>query len=81
MAYQTEKLEARIAEKFGTQKAFAQAIGASRSAVCRYLREGRDWRGSTLIKAIRVLEIPNEEIDSYFFAPKVTQMEPKGVSK
>ena len=81
MAYQTDKLKARIAEKFGTQKAFAQAIGASRSAVCRYLKEGHDWRGSTLIKAIRVLEIPQEEVDSYFFVPKVTQMEPKGAKK
>ena len=81
MAYQTDKLEARIVEKFGTQKAFAQAIGVSRSAVCRYLKDGRDWRGSSLTKAIRVLEIPNDEIDSYFFVPRVTQMEPKGAKK
>ena len=78
MAYQTDKLEARIVERFGTQKAFAQAIGASRSAVCRYIKEGRDWRGSTLIKAIRVLEIPEDEIEAYFFEPRVTLMEPKG---
>ena len=78
MAYKTDKLEARIVEKFGTQKAFAQAIGASRSAVCRYIKEGRDWRGSTLIKAIRVLEIPEDEIEAYFFEPRVTLMEPKG---
>ena len=81
MAYQTDKLEARIVEKFGTQKAFAQAIGVSRSAVCRYLKDGRDWRGSSLMKAIRALEIPTDEIDSYFFVPRVTQMEPKGAKK
>ena len=81
MAYQTDKLEARIVERFGTQKAFAQAIGVSRSAVCRYLKDGRDWRGSSLMKAIRALEIPNDEIDSYFFVPRVTQMEPKGAKK
>ena len=81
MAYKTEKLEARIVEKFGTQKAFAQAIGASRSAVCRYIKEGHDWRGSTLIKAIRVLEIPNDEIDSYFFDLRVGEVQPKEVSK
>ena len=81
MAYQTDKLEARIVEKFGTQKAFAQAIGVSRSAVCRYLKDGRDWRGSSLMKAIKALEIPTDEIDSYFFVPRVTQMEPKGAKK
>ena len=81
MAYQTEKLEARIIEKFGTQKAFAEAIGVRRSTLSRYLTTGRDWRGSSLIKAVRALEIPTDEIDSYFFAPRVTQVEPKGVKK
>ena len=76
-AYKTDKLEARIAEKFGTQKAFAAAIGTSRSAICRYLKEGRDWRGSTLMKAVRLLEIPHEEIEAYFFEPRVTKTEPK----
>lgn len=81
MAYQTDKLEARIVEKFGTQKAFAEAIGLKRSTLSRYLSTGRDWRGSTLIKAVRALEIPQNEIDSYFFAPRVPQVEPKGVRK
>lgn len=81
MAYKTDKLEARIVEKFGTQKAFAQAIGASRSAVCRYIKEGHDWRGSTLIKAIRVLEIPQEEIEAYFFEPRVAKKHPKEAKK
>ena len=81
MAYKTEKLEARIIEKFGTQKAFAESLGVTKSTLSRYLSTGRDWKGSTLIKAIRLLEIPEVEIDSYFFAPRVPQKEPKGVKK
>lgn len=77
MAYKTDKLEARIIERFGTQKAFAAAIGTSRSVICRYLKEGRDWRGSTLMKAVRVLDIPQDEIESYFFEPRVAIPQPK----
>lgn len=81
MAYKTEKLEARIIEKFGTQKAFAEAIGASRSAVCRHLKTGQDWRGSTLMRAAEVLDIKADEIEEYFFVPEVAKKHPKGAKK
>ena len=88
MAYKTEKLEARIIEKFGTQKDFADCGALPEDAeiivnygLSRYISDGHDWKGSTLIKAIRLLEIPEVEIDTYFFAPRVPQKEPKGVKK
>ena len=81
MAYKTEKLEARIIEKFGTQKDFADALGIHKSTLSRYISDGHDWKGSTLIKAIRLLEIPEDQIDGYFFAPRVPQKEPRGVKK
>ena len=75
MAYETTKLEARIVEKFGTQKAFCEAAGIAESTLSRYLTEGRDWKGSTLMTAIRLLEIQDEEIDAYFFVPRVAKKE------
>lgn len=81
MAYKMEKLKARIEEKFGTQKAFAEAIGTTKSTVCRYLSSGRDWKGSTLIKAVRVLDIKDDEIEAYFFEPKDAKRQPKGAKK
>ena len=80
MAYNTDKLKARIIEKYGTQKAFANALKIQESTLCRYLN-GRDMRGSTLIKVVRALEIPDEEIDAYFFTPRVTKVKPKGAKK
>lgn len=77
MAYETKKLEHRIIEKFGTQSAFADALGITKSTLSRYLSNGHDWKGSTLIKAIRLLEIPEQEIDLYFFAPRVAITQPK----
>ncbi len=81
MAYKTEKLEARIKEKFGTQAAFAEALGLSKSTVSRYLSTGRDWKGSTLIKAIRLLEIPEDQIDVYFFESRVAKSHNSEVAK
>ena len=81
MAYKTEKLEARIIEKFGTQKAFADALGIHKSTLSRYVSDGHDWKGSTLIKAIRLLEIPDDQIDTYFFDLRVAKVQPKEVAK
>lgn len=77
MRYKTERLQARIAEKFGTQKAFADAIGMEKSTLSRYLSQGKDWKGSLMIKAVEVLEIPADEIDSYFFEPAVVKSQPR----
>ena len=77
MRYKTERLQARIVEKFGTQKAFADAIGMEKSTLSRYLSQGKDWKGSLMIKAVEVLEIPADEIDSYFFEPAVVKSQPR----
>ena len=77
MAYNTEKLQARITEKFGTQKAFADALGMDKSTLCRLISEGRDWKGSMMMKAVELLKIPAREIDSYFFAPAVEKVQPR----
>lgn len=79
MTYKTEKLQARIIEVFGTQQAFAEAIGMDKTTLNKLLREGRDWRGSRLIKAVEVLNIPTDEIDSYFFEPAVEEIQPQKV--
>lgn len=61
------KLKARIAEKYGTQQDFAKACGVSVASVSRFLKGERSWRGETVIKAARLLEIDGNEIDVYFF--------------
>jgi len=71
--YDTEKLKARVIEKYGTQKAFAIALGVDESTVSRCLNEGREWKGSNLIKAVNILGIPKKDIDSYFFTPRVAE--------
>ena len=57
MAYKTDKLKARIVEKYGDQKSFAEALGITESSLSRILNEGRDWKGSVLMKAIELLDV------------------------
>lgn len=81
MAYQTEKLKGRIIEKYGTRQAFCKAIGMRPSTLSKRLKDGRDWRGSSLIKAVRALDIKDSEIDAYFFDLRVEETQQKGVKK
>lgn len=79
MAFKTEKLKARIIEKYGDQRTFAKALGMTEPTLSRLLNEGRDWRGSMLMKAVELLEIPAVQVDSYFFEPAVAKEKPKEV--
>ncbi len=75
--FNSDRLKQRIIEKYGTQKAFADALGVNKSTVNRYL-SGREWRGTTMLKAARLLDIPAEEVDAYFFEQKVVKRQPTG---
>ena len=78
MPYNMDRLKARILEKYANQKTFADAIGVQESTLSRYLG-GREWKSSALIKAVEVLEIPADEIESYFFEPAVSKRKPRAV--
>lgn len=78
MTYKTDKLKARIVEKYGDQKTFAEALGMTESMLSRLLNEGKDWKGSMLMKAVDLLEIPATQVDSYFFEPAVAKRKLEG---
>ena len=77
MAYETEKLKARILEKYSNQKNFAEAMEMSESTLSRYLAGDNEWKASTMIKAAELLEIPAEQVGTYFFETKVSKGKPK----
>lgn len=79
MAYKTDKLKARIIEKFGDQAHFADAMGMQKSTLSRILATGREWKGSHMMRAIDLLEIPASQIDSYFFESEVAEKQPSEV--
>ena len=79
MRYNMDRLKSRVIEKFGEQKSFAEAIGTSESTVSRLLNGEADWRGSTMMKAVELLDIPHEEIEVYFFDKAVSKRKPQKV--
>ena len=71
MQFDYRKLLGRITEKAGTQANFAQQIDLSERSVSLKLNSKVAFKQDEIVRAARVLEIPNEEIGSYFFAHDV----------
>ena len=77
--FETDKLRGRIVEKFGSQTAFSAATGDSISFINQYLNGHKVLDQKRMIKWIDILEIPDSEIDQYFFKRKVHEIEQETV--
>lgn len=73
--FDTNKLRGRIIEKFGSQKAFAHAADCSVSFLSQYLNGLKSLDQKVMDKWIRLLDIPDTEINLYFFKRKVHETE------
>ena len=73
--FDTSKLRGRIIEKFGSQKAFCEAVGCSVAFLSNYLNGKAQLSQITMAKWVTALEIASGEIDVYFFNPKVHETE------
>ena len=67
----SNRLRGRIIEKFGSNRAFADAIGCCQETVANYLSGARTINRVTIVKWCDALEIPMDEIAAYFFAKDV----------
>ena len=65
------KLRGRIIEKFGTLKAFAQAMHMSSPSLTNKLAGQTYFSQADIIKAIDLLCIEDEPVTPYFFTLKV----------
>jgi hypothetical protein len=61
------KLKGRIVEKFGTQAAFAAALGWRNALLSAKLNGKSQWSFTEVMKACELLEIPLNEAHLYFF--------------
>ncbi len=71
LAYDYSKLRGRIKEVFGTQEAFAQAIGLTERSVSLKITSKRSWKQDEIISSINVLNLTTDDIKPYFFVVKV----------
>lgn len=69
--YDYSKLRGRIKEKFGTQSAFAKAMGLSDVSVSNKLNNNVEWGQEEIEKSVMILNIAYSDIHSYFFTHKV----------
>lgn len=62
------KLRGAIRANFGTQAAFAKAMGMRVSYLSAKLNGRSEWTKSQIMRACEVLGIPFSEAAAYFFA-------------
>ena len=65
--YNYDKLQDRIIERFRTKRAFAQALGVSEGTLSAWLQNKRYMACDAMHRMVELLEIPDLEVDEYFF--------------
>lgn len=65
------KLKGKIKEVYGTQDAFALAMGCDRSTMSLKLNNKSSWSSTEIENACNLLKIPANQIHIYFFTTKV----------
>lgn len=71
MACDYSKLRGKIKEVFGTQDAFAEAIGIGRVSLSQRLTGKLDFSQNEINSACESLGLDKSEIPMYFFMEKV----------
>lgn len=71
MEFDFSKLIGRIIERYGSRKAFAEALGISDGTLSGKLNNKVKFSTLEIKQACSLLEIAPEEIGQYFFEPKV----------
>ena len=61
------KLRGAIREKFGTQGAFAKALGVNQATLVRKLAGKAEFKIDEVQTAVELLDIPHDRIGEYFF--------------
>lgn len=76
MAFDYSKLRGKIIEVFGTQYNFAKEMKWSERTLSLKMRGLVPWKQSDICKAIELLHLTESDISTYFFTPKVQNIEP-----
>lgn len=71
MAFDFSKLKGRIVEKFGSQTAFVAEFGVSENIFSQKMNNKVRFTSNDIVKIVAMLDIPQDEIGTYFFTKKV----------
>ena len=68
--YDYSKLRGKIKEVFGTEGAFAKAMGYNRCTISAKLNNQSEWTRMDMDRACVLLGIPFSDVEPYFFCRK-----------
>jgi len=68
MGKERNRLRGRIIERYGSQKAFAEAIGLSEQAVSQRLNSRTGFSAKMIVKWSEALGIDTADIGTFFYA-------------
>lgn len=71
MSFSYDKLKGKIKEVYGTQEAFADALGIARTSLYSKLNDITEFTQKEMVKSLELLHVNKAEINDYFFTPKV----------
>ena len=71
LEFRYNKLKGRIVEVYESQDRFAKALGISPSALSSRLNNTTEFSQREILQAIKLLGISADEMEAYFFKPKV----------
>lgn len=69
MQWNYSKLRGKIKEIFGTQEAFAEALGIGRVSLSQRLNNLLEFTQDEMFKSCELLKISTCDIPDYFFCP------------
>lgn len=75
MAFDMKKLRGRIREKMGAERNFGEAMGWSDRTTSLKLNGKRPWKQPEIMKAVKILELSSDDIQTYFFTIEVQNIE------
>lgn len=78
MKFNHSKLRGKIKEVFGTQEAFADAMGISTTSLSAKLNGSVEFKLSEVVQAVKILQLEEKDIAVYFFTLEAQELEPIG---
>lgn len=75
MEFNYSKLRGRIIETYGSQDEFAKKIGLSTRTLSLKMNGKVYWKQPEMCKAVKLLNLKDEDIPLYFFTLKVQSVE------
>ena len=69
MSFDYSRLRGKIVEKYGSQTAFAKALGVSQKTLSMKMNNKIFFAQDEINKTVELLDINPVDIDKYFFTP------------